>query len=66
MQDIEDFNYFSLIEDNVSLIYCEIKRATHKAIFDKTLKYIDYTNRVMRKFVNNALKQIRFLFERYL
>jgi len=66
MQDTKDFNYLSLIEDDVLLTYCEIKRVTHKAILNKTLKYISYINRVMRKFVNNILKQIYFLFERYL
>jgi len=66
MQDIKDFNYFSSIKDNVLLTYREIKRVTYKTTFNKTLKYTNYTNRVMRKFVNNALKQIRSLFERYL
>jgi len=66
MQDTKDFNYFSLIKDNVLLIYCEIKRVTHKATFNKILRYTSYTNKIIRKFVNNASKQIRFLFERYL
>jgi len=66
MQDTKDFNYFSFIKDNVLLIYCNIKRVTHKAIFDKTSKYTNYTNKVIRKLVNNASKQIRFLFKRYL
>jgi len=56
MQNTKDFNYFSLIKDDVSLIHCEIKRVTHKAIFDKTLKHTNYTNKVMRKFINNASK----------
>jgi len=66
MQDIKDFNNFSSIKDNVLLIYCEIKRVTHKATLNKTSKYIDYTNKVIRKIVNNALKQIRFLFKKCL
>jgi len=66
MQDIKNFNYFFLIKDNILLTYREIKRVTHKATFNKTSKYIDYKNRVMRKFVNNALKQICFLFKRCL
>jgi len=65
MQDTKDFNYFFLIKDNILLTYCEIKRVTHKATFNKTLEYTSYTNKVMRKFINNALKQIRSLFERY-
>jgi len=66
MQDIEDFDYFFLIEDDVSLIYREIKRVTYKATLNKILKYTNYTNKVMCKFVNNTLKQIHFLFEKYL
>jgi len=64
MQNIKDFDYFSLIEDDVSLTYREIKRVTHKATLNKTLKYTNYTNKVIRKLVNNASKQIRFLFKR--
>jgi len=65
IQNIKDFNYLSLIKDNILLIYREIKRATHKAIFNKILTHTNYTNKVMRQFVNNALKQICFLFEKY-
>jgi len=65
MQDTKDFNYFFLIKDNILLTYCEIYRVTQKATFNKTLEYTSYTNKVMRKFINNALKQIRSLFERY-
>jgi len=66
MQNTKDFNYFSSIEDDALLIHREIKRVTHKAIFNKTSKHTSYTNRIIRKFVNNALKQICFLFKRYL
>jgi len=38
----------------------------YKTILNKTSKYINYTNKVMRKLINNALKQIRFLFKKYL
>jgi len=66
MQDTKDFNYFFLIKNNVLLIYREIKRVTHKATFNKTSKHINYINKVIRKFVNNALKQIRSLYKKYL
>jgi len=65
MQDTKKFNYFFSIEDNISLIYREIKKITYKTIFAKILKYINYTNKIMRKFVDNALEQIHLLFERY-
>jgi len=66
MQDIKDFDYFFSIKDDVLLIYRKIKKVTYKTIFDKISRYIDYTNKTIRKFVNNVLKQIRLLFERYL
>jgi len=66
MQNTKDFDYYFLIEDNILLTHCEIKRVTHKTTFNKTLEYTNYTNKVMRKLINNASKQIRFLFERYL
>jgi len=56
MQDTKNFNYFSSIKNNVLLIYCEIKKVTHKVILNKTSKYTNYTNKIMRKFVNNASK----------
>jgi len=66
MQNIKDFDYFSLIKDNVLLIYCEIRRAMYKTTFNKILKYTNYINKIMRKLVNNASKQIRLLFKKYL
>jgi len=56
IQDTKDFNYFFLIEDDVLLIYREIKKVIYKTIFDKISKYISYTNKIMRKLVNNASK----------
>jgi len=66
MQDIKDFDYLFLINNNVLLTYCKIKRVIYKTTFNKVLKYINYTNKIMRKSINNALKQIRLLFEKYL
>jgi len=66
MQDTKDFNYFSSIKDDILLIYREIKKVTHKIIFNKILKHTNYTNRVIRKLINNASKQIRSLFKKYL
>jgi len=66
MQNTKDLNYLFLIKNDILLIYREIKRVTYKVIFDKTSKYINYTNKVIYKLVNNVLKQIYFLFKRYL
>jgi len=64
MQDTKDFNYLFSIKNNVSLTYREIKRVTHKAIFNKILKHTNYINKVMHKLVNDASKQIRSLFKK--
>jgi len=61
-----DFKYSFLIEDDVSLMHHKIKRVVYKATSDKMLKYMRYTNRIMRKLVDDTLEQIRSLFERCL
>jgi len=66
MQDTKDFNYFSSIKDDILLIYREIKKVTYKATLDKISKYTNYINKIIYKLVNNASKQIRSLFKRYL
>ncbi len=44
----------------------KIKRVIYKTMLNKTLKHTEYINRIMRKLVDNMLKQIRFLFEKCL
>jgi len=56
MQNTKSFDCFFSIKNDVSLIYCEIKKVTYKTIFNKISKYIDYINKIMRKFVNDASK----------
>ncbi len=48
-----NFKYSFLIEDDVSLIHHEIKKVIYKATSDKTLKHMKYTNRIMRRLVND-------------
>ncbi len=49
-----DFKYSLLIEDDILLMHCEIKRIIYKATSDKTSRYIKYINKIMCKLVNNA------------
>ena len=56
INNIENFNYLSLIKANVSLTNREIKRNIYKTTLNKILKYIDYMNKVMRKLVDDASK----------
>jgi len=61
-----NFEYSFLIENDVSLMHREIKRVVYKAASDKTSKHTRYTNRIMRRLVDDASEQIRSLFERCL
>jgi len=61
-----EFEYSLSIEDDISLIHREIKRVIYKATSDKTLKYMRYINRIMRRLINDTSEQICFLFEKCL
>jgi len=61
-----DFKYSLSIEDDALLMHHEIKRIIYKATSDKTLKYMRYTNRIMRRLIDDTSEQIHFLFERCL
>lgn len=64
MQDTKSFEYLSLVNDESSLTHCEIKRVTYKTTLNKTLRQTSYMNKIMRKLVDDASKQVRSLFER--
>jgi len=61
-----EFKYSLSIENDASLTHREIKRVVYKAASDKTLKHTKYTNRIMRRLVDDASEQIRSLFKRCL
>lgn len=65
MQNTKDFEYLLSIENDASLTYREIKQTIYKTTLDKALKHTRYTNRIVRRLINNASKQIRSLFKRY-
>ncbi len=56
MLNTEDFKYSLLIENNASLMHHKIKRVIYKMIFNKTLKYTEYTNKIMHRLVDDASK----------
>jgi len=49
-----DFKYLLLIEDDVLLMHHKIKRVIYKVISDKTSRHTRYTNKIMRRLVDNA------------
>lgn len=58
MQDTKSFEYSFLIENNVLLTHHEIERIAYKTTLNKISKYTKYTNQIMRKLIDDALKQI--------
>ncbi len=66
MLNTEDFEYSFLIENDASLMHRKIKRIIYKMMLNKILKHTEYINKIMRRLVNDASKQIRSLFEKCL
>jgi len=66
MLNTENFKYSLSIENNISLMHRKIKRIIYKTTLNKTSRHTEYTNRIMRRFIDNASEQIRSLFERCL
>ncbi len=66
MLNTEDFKYSFLIENDISLMHCKIKRIIYKTMLNKTSRYTEYINKIMRKLVDDTSKQIRSLFKRCL
>ncbi len=56
MQDTKNFEYLSLINNELCLTYYEIKRTIYKIVSNKTFDQTNYINKVMRKFIDNVLK----------
>jgi hypothetical protein len=65
MQNTESFEYLLLVNNKFSLIYREIRKIIYKITSDKISEQINYTNRIIRRLINNASEQIYLLFERY-
>ena len=66
MLNTEDFEYSFLIENDASLIHCKIKRVIYKMMLNKTSRYTEYINRIMRRLLNDMSKQIHSFFEKCL
>ncbi len=49
-----NFKYSLLIEDDILLTHCEIKRVIYKATSDKMSKHTKYINRIMCRLVDDA------------
>ncbi len=56
MLNIINFKYSFLIKDDALLMHHKIKRIIYKMTFDKMLKHMKYTNKIMRKLIDNTSK----------
>jgi len=53
MLNIINFEYSLLIKDDASLMHHKIKRVIYKVTSDKTSRHMRYTNKIMRRLVDN-------------
>ena len=61
-----NFKYSLLIEDDASLMHRKIKKVVYKVTFNKMLKHMKYTNKIMRRLINDVSEQIHSFFKRCL
>jgi len=54
MLNTKDFKYLLSIKNDASLMHCKIKRIIYKTMFNKTLKYTEYINKIMCKLINDT------------
>ncbi len=56
MLNTKDFKYSLSIENDASLMHCKIKKVIYKIMLNKISKHTEYTNKIMCKLVDDALK----------
>jgi len=66
IDDIKKFSYLSLIENNEIMSKREIIRTTYKTTSNKIFKINKIINQTLRQLVCVVLKQIKFLFNKYI
>ena len=62
MNNIQNYNYASFIENDVSITKREVKRAIHKIVSNKISRFNEVTNRALRHLISVASTQVRSLF----
>ena len=66
MKNIVKFDYSSLIDDEMLITRREIMKIIHKINLNKIFKINEIINRALQHFARIIVKQIRFLFDRYI
>ena len=66
MKNVIKFNYFLLIDDEALMTRRKIIKIIHKINLNKTLEINKIINKTLRQFVRVVIKQICFLFNKYI
>ena len=66
MNDIKEFFHLSLANDEKTIINQIIIKVVYKINLNKIIKINEILNRVLQQLVNVVIKQIRFLFDKYI
>ena len=64
MKNVENFDYFSSIEDETPMTCREIMKIIHKINSNKAFEINEIINKALRQFAHVIIKQIRFFFDK--
>ena len=64
MKNVAKFDYFSLIDDEISMTCREIMKIIHKINLNKVFEINKIINRALRQLTDIIVKQIRFFFDK--
>ena len=64
MKNVEEFDYFSSINDGTLITRCEIIKIIHKINLNKIFKINKIINKTLRQLVHVVIEQIRFFFNK--
>ena len=64
MKNVEEFDYFSLVENETSMTRREIMKIIYKINSNKTFEINEIINKMLRQLIHVIIKQIRFFFDR--
>ena len=66
MKNIEEFNYFLLIDDETLMTYREIIKILYKINLNKTFEINEIINKTLQQLVRVVVEPIYFLFDKYI
>ena len=66
MKNVKEYDYSLSVDDETSIIYCEIIKIIYKINLNKIFKINQIINKALRQFVCVLFKQIRSFFNKYI